>query len=98
VADIDKLVAVIAASSEDQAGSLNEINHAIAQMDQVTQQNAAMVEEATAAAASLKAESSQLAESVSRFRIDPPAGGATQNPVGAVQERIADAFNARMEA
>lgn len=98
VAEIDKLVAVIATSSEDQAGSLNEINHAIAQMDQVTQQNAAMVEEATAAAASLKAESHQLAESVSRFRVDRASGATGQNAVAAAQERIAEAFGTRMEA
>jgi methyl-accepting chemotaxis protein len=98
VAEIDKLVAVIATSSEDQASSLNEINQAIAQMDQVTQQNAAMVEEATAAAASLKSESSQLAASVSRFHVEPASGKAATNPVGAAQAKIADAFGARREA
>lgn len=97
VAEIDKLVAVIATSSEDQASSLNEINQAIAQMDQVTQQNAAMVEEATAAAASLKSESSQLAANVSRFRVEPGAGKTAPNAVDAAQAKIADAFGARRE-
>jgi methyl-accepting chemotaxis protein len=69
VAEINKLLAVIASSSEDQASCLNEVNYAIAQMDQVTQQNAAMVEEATAAASSLRFESSRLADSVSRFKV-----------------------------
>jgi methyl-accepting chemotaxis protein len=98
VTEINALVGVIAASSEDQASSLNEINHAIAQMDQVTQQNAAMVEEATAAAASLKSESMQLGERVSRFRVERRSGRSGQNAVSAAQEKIAEAFGARIEA
>lgn len=99
VAEIDKLVDGIAASSEDQASSLNEINQAVSQMDQVTQQNAAMVEEATAAAASLKAESSQLAMKVSRFRTgDASRGHKAGNSIAAAQAKIADAFGARVEA
>lgn len=93
VTEIDKLVGSIAASSEDQASGLNEINQAITQMDQVTQQNAAMVEEATAASASLKSESRHLAASVSRFR----TGNEMQarNAVAAAQAKIADAFGDR---
>ncbi|MGJ0508714.1 MAG: methyl-accepting chemotaxis protein [Methylocystis sp.] len=98
VAEIDKLVAVIATSSEDQASSLHEINQAIAQMDQVTQQNAAMVEEATAAASNLKSESSQLAERVAQFRTGVDSGRDSENAVASAHARIADAFGARLEA
>ena len=67
VADIDGLITEIAASSQEQATGLQQVNTAVNQMDQVTQQNAAMVEESTAAAASLKMEAEQLAELVARF-------------------------------
>ncbi|MEJ2816735.1 MULTISPECIES: methyl-accepting chemotaxis protein [unclassified Caulobacter] len=67
VAEIDTLISEIAQSSQEQATGLNQVNSAINQMDQVTQQNAAMVEQATAAAANLRTESVGLAELVSRF-------------------------------
>jgi len=67
VSDIDALIAEIAQSSQEQATGLNQVNSAVNQMDQVTQQNAAMVEEATAAASSLKAEAMDLVDLVARF-------------------------------
>jgi methyl-accepting chemotaxis protein len=67
VTEIDKLIAEIAQSAQEQATGLNEVNSAVNQMDQVTQQNAAMVEEATAAAAGLTGEAAELARLVSRF-------------------------------
>ncbi len=69
VAEINSLVAEIATSSHEQSVSLDQVNTAVNQMDQVTQQNAAMVEEATAAAAQLKSEASELNRLVGRFRI-----------------------------
>jgi methyl-accepting chemotaxis protein len=56
VASIDALVTEIAASAVEQSTGLQEVNNAVNQMDQVVQQNAAMVEEATAASHSLKNE------------------------------------------
>jgi methyl-accepting chemotaxis protein len=50
------------------------VNRAIAQMDQVTQQNAALVEQAAAAAASMQDQAAQLAQLVSVFQL--PASGA----------------------
>lgn len=76
VAEIDGLIAEIAASAQEQAASLSQVNVAINQMDQATQQNAAMVEETTAAAAGLKAESAELGELVERFEIG--AGGTSR--------------------
>ncbi|MFN3521638.1 MAG: methyl-accepting chemotaxis protein [Phenylobacterium sp.] len=69
VAEIDGLVSEIAASSQEQAIGLNEVNTAVNRMDQTTQQNAAMVEESTAASHALAAEAQSLAQAVSRFRI-----------------------------
>ena len=82
VAEIDGLIGGIASSAQEQSSGLNQINVAITQMDQVTQQNAAMVEQATAAAASLKGEAGDLVRLVSRFRIAYPAP-AVGRPVAA---------------
>jgi len=68
VAEIDTLISGIAQSSQEQATGLNQVNSAVNQMDQVTQQNAAMVEQATAAASNMRSESGALAELVSRFQ------------------------------
>jgi methyl-accepting chemotaxis protein len=73
VAEIDDLMSEIAASAQEQASGLHQVNIAVNQMDQVTQQNAAMVEESTAASHSLTQEAASLAGSVSRFQISPAA-------------------------
>jgi methyl-accepting chemotaxis protein len=69
VAEIDGLVSEIAASAQEQAIGLAEVNTAVNQMDQVTQQNAAMVEQSTAASHSLAQEADALQASVARFRV-----------------------------
>ncbi|MFC4440706.1 methyl-accepting chemotaxis protein [Caulobacter henricii] len=69
VASIDTLVNQIAASANAQSAGLQEVNTAMNKMDQVVQQNAAMVEEATAATHALKGEAGQLAAQVSRFKV-----------------------------
>jgi len=67
VAEIDRLIAEIALSAQEQATGLSEVNTAVNQMDQVTQQNAAMVEEATAAAGQLRREAADLQGLVGQF-------------------------------
>jgi methyl-accepting chemotaxis protein len=69
IAEMDALVRDISASSKEQATGLAEINTAVGQMDQAVQQNAAMVEESTAAAFALKNETQDLAAMVGRFQI-----------------------------
>ncbi|WP_296599163.1 methyl-accepting chemotaxis protein [Phenylobacterium sp.] len=71
VAEMHGLVTEIAASAREQAVALSEVNTAINQMDQVTQQNAAMVEETTAASHSLAREAESLAGLIGRFRLTP---------------------------
>ncbi|MBU6266247.1 MAG: globin-coupled sensor protein [Sphingomonadales bacterium] len=56
--------------ARDQAGKLQQANVAVVEMDQLTQHNAAMVEQATAASRSLAIEAEQLAELVGRFRLE----------------------------
>ena len=77
VVEIDRSVAEIAASAEEQSRALSEVNSAVGQMDGVTQRNAAMVEQATAAAHSLRKETDQLNALVARFRTgQAPAAAA----------------------
>jgi methyl-accepting chemotaxis protein len=69
VSQLNGLVAELAASAKEQATGLGEVNAAVNQMDQVTQQNAAMVEQATAASHGLSGEAQELARLVGQFRI-----------------------------
>jgi methyl-accepting chemotaxis protein len=66
---INALVAEIAASAREQATALAEVNSAVNQMDQTTQQNAAMVEQSTAASHSLASEAEELARLIGQFSI-----------------------------
>ncbi|PVM84489.1 chemotaxis protein [Caulobacter radicis] len=70
VTEIDSLISEIASSSHEQATGLAEVNVAVNHMDQMTQQNAAMVEEATAAATSLSTEAHELSRLVGQFQVE----------------------------
>ncbi|MBU1324690.1 MAG: PAS domain S-box protein [Alphaproteobacteria bacterium] len=76
VQEMNALMGEIAASAQEQSTALAEVNTAVNQMDQATQQNAAMVEQSTAASHSLTQESEQLSRLVGRFRLS--AGGGIQ--------------------
>ena len=69
VAEINGAVSEIAASAQEQAVGLHQVNTAVNQMDQVTQQNAAMVEESTAASHALASEAVELARLMGQFTI-----------------------------
>ncbi|PYB77744.1 methyl-accepting chemotaxis protein [Rhizobium wuzhouense] len=69
VLQINGLIRQISASASEQASGLKEVNSAMHQMDQVTQQNAAMVEETTAASMALRNESDTLKNLVARFQV-----------------------------
>ena len=69
VSHISKLVSEIASGAAEQSAGLGEINIGVNQLDQVTQQNAAMVEQATAASHVLQKDTSTLAELVAGFQI-----------------------------
>ncbi|MDF8334472.1 methyl-accepting chemotaxis protein [Novosphingobium cyanobacteriorum] len=66
--EITVFVGNVAADSADQASSLRGINQTVADMDRLTQQNAAMTEQSTAAARSLANEAQQLSQLVDQFR------------------------------
>ncbi len=69
VAEVHGAIVEIAASAQEQATGLQQVNVAVNQMDQVTQQNAAMVEQSTAASRSLAQETSELLVLTRRFRL-----------------------------
>jgi methyl-accepting chemotaxis protein len=69
VQDINRIVVEIAASATEQATGLHQVNAAVNQMDQATQQNAAMVEQSTAASHALSNEARELGRLVQRFRL-----------------------------
>jgi methyl-accepting chemotaxis protein len=77
VGEINTLVSDIASSAQSQATSLHQVNAAVADLDRVTQQNAAMVEQSTAAARSLTDEARELSDIVSHFETGRPLRSAS---------------------
>ncbi|CAL60665.1 Aerotaxis receptor [Herminiimonas arsenicoxydans] len=77
VKSVTDIMNEITQASREQSDGIEQVNLAISHMDQVTQQNAALVEEAAAAAASLKEQTEHLSQSISIFKT---TGGATMVP------------------
>jgi methyl-accepting chemotaxis protein len=73
VADVNAVIAGIAAGAHEQSTGLDEVNVALGRMDQVTQQNAAMVQQSTATSRSLSHETMELSRLVDQFEIDDNA-------------------------
>ncbi|MGR6138441.1 methyl-accepting chemotaxis protein [Stenotrophomonas maltophilia] len=71
-----QLMSDIAAASKEQAAGIEQVNQVVVQMDQVTQQNAALVEEATAASRALEEQAHALTTSVSVFKMEGAAVSA----------------------
>ncbi len=67
---VTDLIAEIGAATHEQTHGIGQVNSAIAQLDQATQQNAALVEESAAAAESLRTQAARLAEAVGFFRLN----------------------------
>ncbi|WER49758.1 methyl-accepting chemotaxis protein [Cupriavidus sp. WKF15] len=75
----------IGAASQEQTSGIEQVNQAVTQMDQVTQQNAALVEEAAAAAGSLEEQARKLKSVVSVFNLGAAAGTVSQPAANALQ-------------
>jgi methyl-accepting chemotaxis protein len=73
---VSDIMAQITQASAEQRDGIEEVNRAIVQIDGVTQQNAALVEEATGAAHSMQEQAAALSHSVSLFKLDERAGVA----------------------
>ena len=72
---VTDIIAEISAASQEQASGIDQMNKAVLQMDQSTQQNAALVEEATSASQSMKQQAEALLEQVAFFKTDEEGSG-----------------------
>ncbi|WP_426339201.1 methyl-accepting chemotaxis protein [Pseudoduganella sp. S-14] len=94
---VTDIMGEITSASREQSVGIDEVNQAIGQMDQVTQQNAALVEEAAAAAASMQEQAAQLAQVAASFRLGTEAvarWSAKPRPAARVVEYGAENGNA----
>ncbi|MCL2899798.1 methyl-accepting chemotaxis protein [Brenneria tiliae] len=83
VTNVTDIMGEIASASDEQSRGITQVGQAISEMDSVTQQNAALVQEATAAAASLEEQAALLTRAVATFNLSdrrPPATAATPAP------------------
>ena len=96
VSGITGLAAEISELSQQQAGQLGHVNSAISDMDRMTQQNAAMVEEATAAARNLASQAEELARLVKTFKLRNQQPAATFNAPARMAPRRPQAAQPRM--
>ncbi|WP_298162219.1 methyl-accepting chemotaxis protein [Brevundimonas sp.] len=93
IGDANTLVVDIAQGAQTQAESMKQVNGAVASMDRATQQNAAMAEEATAAARILATEADELATLVSRFRLNKTRTAEPQVTTSQRERRPAPTFS-----
>ncbi|HEL4244758.1 HAMP domain-containing protein [Stenotrophomonas maltophilia] len=77
---VTDIMADISAASQEQSSGIEQVNQAVVQMDETTQQNAALVEEASAAARSMEEQANLLAEAVSVFRTGAATVAAVVRP------------------
>lgn len=104
IVTVNQHMDAIATSAREQSVGLSEVNTAVNQMDQVTQQNAAMVEETSAAGATLASESGKLRDLIGKFQLGDTArqthdvvaaGGyhrSMTSPVRQLKAQISNAF------
>jgi methyl-accepting chemotaxis protein-1 (serine sensor receptor) len=84
VARVTDIMGEIAAASAEQSRGIDQVNLTITQMDETTQQNAALVEQAAAASKSLEAQGRELSDTVAAFRM--PSGAHRASPGTHAQE------------
>ena len=97
---VTDIMGEITQASQEQTAGLDQINHAIGQMDAITQQNVALVEEAAAAAGSLQDQASVLSKVVGVFNLDEVPGQRAERaaPVPVRKPAVAAARPARAAA
>ncbi|ABE30964.1 hypothetical protein DR64_4160 [Paraburkholderia xenovorans LB400] len=101
---VTDIMGEIAAASEEQSGGIDQVARAVTQMDEVTQQNAALVEEAAAAASSLEDQAGKLRHAVAVFQLEetgyaaPPSAAPKRAPAPAPQRAVVARKGARTAA
>ena len=88
---VSEIITAITMASQEQSMGIDQVNQAMAQIDRVTQQNAALVEEAAAAAESLQDQATQLVSAVVAFKLDEGQVRATAAPASAFAAKPAPA-------
>jgi methyl-accepting chemotaxis protein len=91
VKKVTDVMAEIASSSREQASGIEQVNKAITTMDDVTQQNAALVEEASAAAQALTEQASNLTQLISRYKVGEGAANEAPRAAPARPRAVASA-------
>ncbi len=91
---VTDMMGEISAASVEQSQGIAQIGEAVSQMDTVTQQNAALVEEMAAAASSLQSQAQELVQTVAVFKLDADGTRATPTPRHAAYAKSAVAANA----
>ncbi|PCI44478.1 MAG: chemotaxis protein [Alphaproteobacteria bacterium] len=91
IAKVAEIVAEIASASSEQAQGIDEVNVAIAEMDDMTQQNSSLVEESTAAARVLERQAAEMQRLMSFFRVAEGGGQMAASPVLVQQAQAARA-------
>jgi methyl-accepting chemotaxis protein len=79
IKQVSDIVAEITTASEEQSSGIQQVNHAVTQMDTTTQQNAALVEEAAAASKAMQMQARELIESIAFFRIAGHSAASISN-------------------
>ena len=88
---VSDLIGEITASSTEQRDGIGQVNQAVANLDQMTQQNAALVEESSAAAAALHEQAQRLAQVVAVFNVGNGAVAAPRSPARVAPPAVAPA-------
>ncbi len=86
---VTEIMSEILAASQEQSSGIEQINKAVMQMDTVTQQNAALVEEAAAAAQAMRDQANSLTDVVGIFRLESEAGRALRPALQVLQQPVA---------
>src|SRR5262249_26811413 len=92
IKQVAAIVSDIATASAEQSGGIDQVNRALTQMDEVTQQNSALGEEKATTARTLEQQSQAMGERVSFFRVDEAGGEsavARPQPRGAIDAKVA---------
>jgi methyl-accepting chemotaxis protein len=76
---VTDVIGEISAAATEQSAGIGQVNQSVSELDHMTQQNAALVEESAAAAASMSEQSARLAASVAAFRVNGNTGGRPQS-------------------
>ena len=88
VKKVSDIVAEIASASREQSSGIEQVNKAVMQMDEMTQQNAALVEQATAASQSMADQARDLTVMMEKYQIDEPGSGVPMTRARAASQPI----------